>query len=311
MNMAQATAAHFLAIDPTAHTLVAGDLQAVYLPGLGMLAASLRHQEAELLGRVEDIPGFARASRTCGIPLLHPWANRLAGTRYQAAGREVQLDAASPLLHLDNGLPMHGVPWPRLVWQVTEASDRTLNARLEWQTADLLAIFPFPHHLEMKVELQPDSLTVQTVLVAGPESAVPIAFGFHPYFCLPGVARTEWQLQLPAMRRLLLDERHIPTGEEEPFPALHGRLGERDFDDGFVLLNEQPSFSISGGGRRLTVEFLEGYGYAQLYAPPGHHYIAIEPMTAPTNALITGDGLRLAPPGEKFRAIFRVVVNSS
>ena len=29
-----------------------------------------------------------------GIPLLHPWANRLGGVRFPIAGREVDLDDA-------------------------------------------------------------------------------------------------------------------------------------------------------------------------------------------------------------------------
>src|SRR5215831_21273271 len=118
-------------IDPSARTLAAGDLRAVFLPGLGMLGASLRHRDEELLGRVDEIEAYARAGRTCGIPLLHPWANRLGGTRYQVAGREVSLDPSSSLLHFTGeGLPMHGVPWSCLSWQVISEDSTTLRARL-------------------------------------------------------------------------------------------------------------------------------------------------------------------------------------
>lgn len=40
-------------IDPSARNLTAGDLRAVFLPGLGMLGASLRHRGEELLGRLD------------------------------------------------------------------------------------------------------------------------------------------------------------------------------------------------------------------------------------------------------------------
>ena len=93
--------------DPSAHTLIAGDLEAVFLPGHGMLGASLRHRGVEMLRRIEDLDGAAAKGSTAGIPLLHPWANRLSGSRYHAAGREVDLDPSSPVLHLDaHGLPM-------------------------------------------------------------------------------------------------------------------------------------------------------------------------------------------------------------
>jgi aldose 1-epimerase len=65
-----------------------------------------------------------------------------------------------------------------------------------------------------------------------------------------------------------------------------------------------------GGGRRIEVSFLEGYRYAQVFAPPEPAVVALEPMTAPTNALVSGDGLTLVPPGGRFTASFRVAVVS-
>src|SRR5215475_14249474 len=249
--------------DPSAHTLIAGDLKAVFLPGHGMLGSSLRHKGVEMLRRIEDLDGVASKGSTAGIPLLHPWANRLAEARYHAGGRYVNLDHASPILHLDeHGLPMHGVPWPLLVWKPTEARQDFLAARLEWTRDDLLAVFPFRHSLEMSATLSADSLTIETILVAGSDSDVPVSFGFHPYFGLPNFPRAQWRLKLPAMRRLTLDSGGIPTGAEAPFDGLDAELGKIAFDDGFALMAEQASFSVAGAGRRITVDFLEGYTHA-------------------------------------------------
>src|SRR6266850_8467203 len=124
---------HGLLNDPSARIIVAGELEAVFLPSHGMLGASLRHRNIEILRRVEDLEAAAAKGSTAGIPLLHPWANRLAGSQYRAARREVNLDPSSPLLHLDErGLPMHGVPWSLLAWKLTEAKQDALTARLEW-----------------------------------------------------------------------------------------------------------------------------------------------------------------------------------
>jgi aldose 1-epimerase len=294
--------------DPSARTLTAGDLEAVFLPRHGMLGASLRHRGVEILRRVEDLTAAAANGSTAGIPLLHPWANRLAEPHYRAAGQEVNLDLSSPMLHFDNhGLPMHGVPWSRLAWELTEARPDFLAARLEWSRSELLAIFPFRHRLEMAATLRSDGLTIETTLVAGLDGSAPVSFGFHPYFGLPEIPRAQWRLELPAMRKLVLDGRGIPTGAE-PFDGFDAQLGERSFDDGFALMKEQASFCIEGAGRRITVEFLAGYAYAQLFAPKDKDYIALEPMTAPTSALTSGRGLRLVEPGAQFRATFRIRV---
>jgi aldose 1-epimerase len=108
------------------------------------------------------------------------------------------------------------------------------------------------------------------------------------------------------MRHLLLDERNIPTGVVRPYAGFDELLGEREFDDGFALVTEPTIFSLEGNGRRITVEFLDGYPCAQVFAPRGKDYIAFEPMTAPTNPLVSGRGLRLVAPGEVFRATFRI-----
>src|SRR5271154_6501447 len=153
--------------DPRARTLVAGDLEAVFLPAHGMLGASLRRKGVEMLGRVEDLETAAAKGSTAGIPLLHPWANRLAEPRYRVLGHQVILDVSSPLLHLDeHGLPMHGVPWPLLQWEVTEARKDLVAARLEWSSNDLIAIFPFRHRLELVATIYPDALTLETTLIA-------------------------------------------------------------------------------------------------------------------------------------------------
>jgi aldose 1-epimerase len=291
--------------------LIAGDLEAVFLPARGMLGASLRHRGEQVLRRVDDLQTAAAKGSTAGIPLLHPWANRLEGMRYGAAGREVQLDAASPMLHLDvHGLPMHGVPWSRLEWEPIESQRNRLSARLEWSRKDLLDIFPFPHRLELTATLCAEALTLETTLIAGPDGPVPVSFGFHPYFGIPDVPRAKWQLGLPAMHRLLLDERGIPSGAEESWNRFDSELGERSFDDGFALLDACPSFHLTGGGRRITLELLAGYPYAQVFAPNQQEFVAIEPMTAPINALASGHGLRVLAPRERFAAAFRVRVEA-
>jgi aldose 1-epimerase len=298
--------------DPYACTLVAGDIEAVFLPAHGMLGASLRHRGAEILRRVQDLEAAAENGRTAGIPLLHPWANRLAGPRYQVAGRKIDLDLSSSLLHRDeHGLPMHGVPWPLLSWEVMEASQDRLVACFAWARSDLLAVFPFPHRLEITATVHPNGLNLETSLVAGTDGPVPVCFGFHPYFGIPGASRAEVQLKLPAMRRLVLDQLGIPTGEEEAFDGFDSRLAEIGLDTGFALMEERSAFSLAGAGRRITVDLVAGYRYAQVYAPKDKDYVALEPMTAPANALVSGRGLRLLEPGKQFRAEFRIRVDTT
>ncbi len=182
-----------------------------------------------------------------------------------------------------------------------------VTAGLDWKSVQRLAVFPYRHRLTLTASLQSDGLTIATTVHAG-DGPVPVSFGFHPYMGVPGLPRADWRLSLPAMRRLILDPAGIPTGTDETFVALEQPLGARDYDDGFALLGNEASFAIAGGGRRIGVELLDGYTHAQVFAPSTMDFIAIEPMTAPANALISGDGLRLVVPDATFSAVFRITV---
>jgi len=293
--------------ESSARTLVAGDLQAVLLPDHGMLVASLRYKGVEILRRVEDLKAAAARGSSAGIPLLYPWANRLAEPRYRVLGREVVLDISSPLLHFDeHRFPMHGVPWPLLPWIVIGARQDFMRAQLDWSSSNFLAVFPFRHRVELAATLCPESLTLETTVVASSESPVPVSFGFHPYLGFSEPSRANWHLKLPAMRKLVLDGRGIPTGDEEPFAGFNAELGESSFDDGFALMEEQTTFSVIGATCKVSVELLAGYRHAQVFAPKDKDYIALEPMTAPASALTSGRGLRFVSPGERFQAVFRI-----
>jgi galactose mutarotase-like enzyme len=297
-----------------AHTLVApgGTLEATFVVGAGMVGASLRHAGAELLDARGGVAQYARTGSTMGIPLLHPWANRLAGLRYAVGTRAVVLDPAGGALHLDGaGLPIHGLVPGRSRFAVVatdvDARRARLATRLDFSSDPaLLAAFPFPHRLDLAVSLDDAGLTVETGLAATGDAPVPVAFGFHPYLRLPDAPRSSWHLDLPVRERLVLDAGLLPTGAREPVAIPAGPLGDRHFDDLFVA---PARASVAGGGRRIGVVFEGGYPFAQVYAPAGASFICIEPMTAPGNALVRGGPeLRLVPPGARFAACFSILV---
>jgi galactose mutarotase-like enzyme len=319
-----ATAAHEVrderveGLDGIALLSRAHDLRVAFAPAAGMVGYSLTHRGDELLGLRGGLTAYRERGSTFGIPLLHPWANRLGGPGYSVGGRSVDLDGGRPPVHLDpNGLPIHGVVAGVPYWQ---ESGRTLGggtvafgAQLDFGAHDeLMATFPFPHELHVQVELHEDTLTVATILISTGSVAVPVSFGWHPYLRLPGVPRADWWVELPVRRRAVLDGRGIPTGRSERVEIEPGPLGERTYDDHFDELDEPATFVLEGGGRRIELGFGEGYSHAQVYAPLGtgeEPYVCFEPMTAAVNALVSGEGLRSVPPGGSFRADFTIRVS--
>lgn len=293
------------------------ELEATFVPGAGMVCCSLRRRGVELLARRHGVRAYAERGKTMGVPLLYPWANRLAGFEYPGAHGPVALAAKDPLLTYDsNGLPIHGVLPGALPWELLEAGPdgtaQTLRARLCWEREDLLAVFPWRHVLELRASVAGARLEIETTVRAsehGPpgEAALPVCFGFHPYLA-PGGEREAWELDLPVTRHLLLDERMIPTGASEPFANRAFVLGDSDWDDAFAGLTAPPAFSLTAAGTRIELELLGGYSHAQLYAPARESFACFEPMTAPANALRTGEGLTRVAPGDSYTATFAIGV---
>lgn len=303
-----------VAVGPSAHikscrslaavVLAAGAMEATFVPELGMLGLSLRHDGEELLALPHGVGGY-RAGHQTGLALLAPWANRLGGRQYEIAGTAVDLAGLS-LGTDDNGLPIHGTMTAQAGWEIMSLEPGTVRARFSYGArSDLLVPFPFPHDLIVEAALDGIGLTVSTTLrPTGPRS-VPVAFGWHPYLHLPRTPRRSWRLVLPSCQHLELDDRGLPTGRSTPQPGESRRLDHRSFDDLYALHDDDHVLAVEDHRRRLSVHFDAGYPYAQVFAPLGSGFVCLEPMTAATNALLRGD-CPLVAAGDEFTAQFSI-----
>jgi galactose mutarotase-like enzyme len=296
------------------------ELRATFVPRAGMLCSSLRHRGIELLAQRSGVRAYAERGATMGVPLLYPWANRLAALGYPGPHGEVRLDPADPLLKLDeNGLPIHGAIAGALPWELLRApgaeaerldagrvdADR-VRARMAWHGDELLAIFPYRHTVELGARVAGARLTITIAVRADGGCDLPVSFGFHPYLTIAGTDRRDWLIELPRANRLLLDRRGIPTATGPPLEPRRFTLCDGGWDDALTGLEEPAAFSVSAGERRIDVQFSEGFSHAQIYSPGGASFICFEPMVAPSNALVSRRDLPILAAGESFRAEFSI-----
>ena len=289
-----------------------GTTTAEFVPEANLVCCSFAVDGHELLDGRHGVRSYAEEGKTMGIPLLYPWANRLARFRYRAAGKDVTLSENDPRIPRDDGgLPIHGVLPGLLRWEAQQdaGAPGTLAAGLEWRSGELLELFPFVHDVRAEVSVGPAELRITTTVTAAADGPVPVSFGYHPYTRVPGGERDGWLVALGAADRLLLDDRSIPTGARAPIEREPFRLDGASLDDAFDAPSGHAAFEATAGDARLTVEFLAGYSYAQVFAPAGQEFICFEPMTAPTNALNSGDGLTVVEPGGSYRAAFRIALS--
>src|SRR3954462_887578 len=132
-----------------------------------MVCASLRHRGTELLGVRKGLEAYAASGSTMGVPLLYPWANRIAERRFEVLGRTVDLDRAPHRFRNDaeTGLPMPGAIAAGGARAGAGAGGgrggggarggRSGRGSLEWGAdEELMAAFPFAHRVTMQVSLE-------------------------------------------------------------------------------------------------------------------------------------------------------------
>ncbi len=254
------------------------------------------------------VDGFAEDAMAGGGrgQLLMPWPNRIRDGVYTFNGAEHRLALTEPSRHNAS----HGLArW--VAWSVEEhtANSVSLGYRLMAQTG-----YPWTVDLHVLYDLSADGLTVTQTATNMSGSPAPYAQGAHPYLVAGDGPVDHWELTLPAATRLLVDDRLLPVGREPvegtaydfqaPRPVaatvLNDAFTDLDRDAGSVVTVTLRD-PASGRGTELWVD--EGCRWLQLYTADDtgtpRRSLAVEPMTAPSDAFRSGEDLTtLAPQGE-------------
>ena len=100
----------------------------------------------EFLGQRRGLDAYVTNGKTMGIPILYPWANRLAASNYEIDGAVVTLTPGIGGVRADeHGLPIHGVLAAYPGWLVTARSENTLTAVLDLRRqAATAGVVPVP-----------------------------------------------------------------------------------------------------------------------------------------------------------------------
>ncbi|WP_158865449.1 aldose 1-epimerase family protein [Leifsonia sp. AG29] len=269
---------------------------------------TLRFGDADL---VEPYPADAPTPSGDGIVLV-PWPNRVKDGTWQLDGATQRLALTEPA----SGNAIHGL----LRYRPYELVERT-----EASVTQSAAIYPelgYPFQLDTTVthELDTEGLRVtHTITNAGSRKA-PVAIGAHPYLRIGDVPPEELTLTVRARLHFETDDRQnvVGTAPVEPGGPLDLSSGRRvsdlQLDDGFGELDLPAAHVLQADdGRRLVLWGDESFGYVQVFThrafatkQPGEVALAVEPMTAPADALNSGAGLRWLEPGESWTAVWGI-----
>lgn len=268
------------------------------------LAAALRSLRVAGIQLTEPYGPDVVAPMGCGI-VLAPWPNRVRDAVWQLDGEPQLLDVSEPKFHNAS----HGL-LRNTGYELVEQTDTSLTLRA------LIAPqhgWPFVLDTRVRYEIDAEGLTVRHGVTNLSTRVAPWAVGAHPYLRVGDVPSEELTVTVTGGTVLQLDERFNPVATHPVAGALDLRAGRAarglELNTAYgQLANADGRADIawltSADGQRTTLWADREFGWIQAYTPadfprpagPGFA-IALEPMTAPPDALNSGVGLMHLEPG--------------
>jgi aldose 1-epimerase len=237
--------------------------------------------------------------------VLAPWPNRVLRGSYRFEGVDYQLELTEP----EAGNAIHGL----VRWRSFEL------VRLDEDRVDLALVvhptpgYPFALRLGVTYQLAPDDGLVVTIEAENiGDGAAPVALGQHPYL-IAGPAGLESARLVATARLTEADSAKLGVSSDlcqglalGGVRLDHTAVVEPDNTGARWARLEVPE------GRAVEAWFSSAVRYLQLFtgdtlAPQRRRRaLAVEPMTAPPNALATGQDLCVLQPGARCELVWGV-----
>jgi aldose 1-epimerase len=240
--------------------------------------------------------------------LLAPWPNRVDGGSYRFGGTEQHLALTEPA----RGTAIHGLTrW--MPWTVVshDASSVRLRSAPHGQQG-----YPFAVEIQAEYRLEAGA-GLHVAITAGNRGSRPAPYGTgqHPYLTIGTPSVDDCELTLPAGSWLPLDDRGIPSGPAQPVEGTDYDFRKPRPIGTTQLDNALTELARDGDGRAWAQLTAPGGAQVSLWAGPGYRWlqvftadplgpelrrkaVAVEPMTCPPNAFVTGDDVLVLEPGQ-------------
>lgn len=257
------------------------------------------------------VPRFpaATAATSAAGAILFPWPNRVRGARWRYGGEEQLLAVTEP----ESGNALHGLVAAE-DFEVTEigTSEVVLST-----TVDGAEGYPFTLDLRVAYRLAGAGMEVAYSVQNRSARRAPVAIGAHPYLRLGDQDVSDLELVVSAARTLLLGPDNLPRDQIDvagtPYDLRQGaRVGSMPGHAVYVDSDLDPP-----GPRRLVRRLRGRRGQIELWTDSQMQWtqvyrcelpllggdgvqvtaLAVEPMTAPPDALNSGEGIRWVEPG--------------
>jgi aldose 1-epimerase len=295
--------------------LAAGRAEIALLPALGGSIVGFTLAGRPILRPTVDAAIADGNVRLASSYPLVPYSNRIRDARLTFGGNTLTLARNFG----DSPHSIHGVGWQR-PWHVDSATQTRATLTLEHDArGENASAWPWPFRATQTFDLAADqahvSLTLGLTLANTGDDSFPFGLGWHPFFprdsttTLQFVAREVWindATELPIQRISASDAWSF--SEQRAFT-------DTPVDNVFTGWNGRATLRSMQRNTVTVIEADSACGCLVVYAPTGHDFVAIEPVSQETDAFnraATGaqqTGMRMLRPGAAYSCTMRITAS--
>jgi aldose 1-epimerase len=245
---------------------------------------------------------------------MFPWPNRVRDARWVWNGEVQQLTVSEPERNTAN----HGLVRTR-AFDVTDhtAESATLSTLVDGEPG-----YPFSVRLDVTFTVLNDGLAISYRVTNEGNRAAPIALGAHPYVRVGTADTADLTLQLPAASVLDMDDRYLPVARRTvvgtPDDPRNMTIGSRALNDCYGDLSTDAAGDVAcrvvaPDGTAVELRADGRFRWMQVYTTTEFvregelvRAIAVEPMTAPPDALNSREDLAWVEPRTSWEASWSI-----
>lgn len=277
------------------------------------VGAALRHLSIDGVEITTSFDDRSPAPFSCGAVLV-PWPNRVRDGRWTHDGRQLRLEITDPC----HDSALHGL--------LRDTAYRPVARSASWVSlgAPVLPQSGYPFRLDTTVDyrLVADGLVTTHIVRNVGTTCAPIAIGAHPFLTIGDVPPETLTLTVNGRHHIDVDDRLTPVGvtavEGTKWDLRGGRvIADLDLDDAWSVHSDADGGSMhtlrAPDGRTVSLWADDHFGFVHAFItrrfPRNDGFVtavALEPMTAPADALNHGVGLRWLPPRDALTASWAI-----
>ncbi|MBL4604480.1 MAG: aldose 1-epimerase [Flavobacteriaceae bacterium] len=258
--------------------------------------ASLQELKFDNVIIIENLMDYKKSFSSA---ILFPFTNRVQNGTYIYDNKRYHLDIKTA-----GGVnALHGFVYDKKFdFLSKKVSNNSAQITLGYKETERTNGFPYLYSIFLTYTIEKKGLSIKVDINNTDSKTFPFCIGWHPYFNSSNLSKS--YIKLNTDKKLAINKNKIPTEIQETYFNQEEEIGEKSFDDCFILKDNIVCFVTPEYSIELESTLKENY--LQLFTPDQKNCIAIEPMSAPSNSFNNKIGLQFLKADENFNLTWKL-----